>query len=38
MVHDAEGALHILEYQMQEGEDGWKINGVNIHRATAGTA
>jgi len=38
MVRDAEGALHILEYQMQQGDAGWKINGVNIRRATAGTA
>lgn len=38
MVHDEKGALHILEYQMQESENGWKINGVNIRRATAGTA
>ncbi len=38
MVRDDEGALHILEYQMQEGESGWKINGVNIRRASAGTA
>ncbi|SEL00301.1 protein of unknown function [Roseovarius nanhaiticus] len=38
MVRDLEGALHILEYQMQEGEKGWKINGVNIRRATEGTA
>lgn len=38
LVHDREGALHILEYQMQKGEKGWKINGVNIRRATAGTA
>lgn len=38
MVRDLEGALHILEYQMIESEDGWKINGVNIRRATAGEA
>ncbi|MFD0857702.1 DUF4864 domain-containing protein [Roseovarius aquimarinus] len=38
MVRDLEGALHILEYQMQEGENGWKINGVTIRRATEGTA
>ena len=38
MVRDLDGALHILEYQMQEGENGWKINGVSIRRATEGTA
>ncbi|MFX0541368.1 DUF4864 domain-containing protein [Roseovarius sp. S4756] len=38
MIRDLDGALHILEYQMQQGEDGWKINGVTIRRATAGTA
>ncbi len=38
LVRDLDGALHILEYQMQEGDDGWKINGVNIRRAPAGTA
>ncbi len=38
MVRDEAGALHILEYQMQQGEDGWLINGVSIRRATAGTA
>ncbi len=38
LVRDLEGALHILEYQMQQVGAGWKINGVNIRRATAGTA
>ncbi len=38
MVRDLDGVLHILEYQMQESENGWKINGVNIRRAPAGTA
>lgn len=38
LVRDLQGALHILEYQMQKGADGWKINGVTIRRATAGTA
>ncbi|WP_324751610.1 DUF4864 domain-containing protein [Roseovarius sp. Pro17] len=38
MVRDDKGALHILEYQMQEGAGGWKINGVNIRRASAGSA
>ncbi len=38
LVRDSRGALHILEYQMQQGDSGWKINGVSIRRATAGTA
>ncbi len=38
LVRDAQGALHILEYQMQQDGAGWKINGVNIRKATAGTA
>lgn len=38
LVRDLEGALHILEYQMEQGPEGWKINGVDIRRATAGTA
>ena len=38
IVRDAEGMLHILEYQMQQDGAGWKINGVSIRRAPAGTA
>ena len=38
LIRDGEGALHILEYQMIEGEDGWKINAVRLREATAGTA
>ncbi|MCQ0092590.1 DUF4864 domain-containing protein [Roseovarius sp. M141] len=38
LVRDLQGALHILEYQMQQDDAGWKINGVTIRRATAGTA
>ncbi|WP_138933653.1 DUF4864 domain-containing protein [Roseovarius arcticus] len=38
MVRDEAGALHILEYQMQQSDTGWLINGVTIRRATAGTA
>ncbi len=38
LVRDLEGALHILEYQMQQDGADWKINGVNIRKATAGTA
>lgn len=38
LVRDRGGALHILEYQMEQGASGWKINGVNIRRAGAGAA
>lgn len=37
MVRDADGALHILEYQMIPGEDGWKINAVRVRKAGEGT-
>jgi hypothetical protein len=30
MVQDAQGALHILDYQMIETPDGWQINGVQL--------
>ncbi|MFC3612322.1 DUF4864 domain-containing protein [Lutimaribacter marinistellae] len=30
MVTDAQGRVHILDYQMVQLEDGWKINGVQI--------
>lgn len=30
MIHDADGALHILGYQMIPTGDGWQINGVQI--------
>ncbi|SLN53141.1 hypothetical protein PEL8287_02835 [Roseovarius litorisediminis] len=36
MVRDADGVLHILEYQMVEGDDGWKINAVRVRKAPAG--
>ncbi|MRU14245.1 DUF4864 domain-containing protein [Roseovarius sp. A21] len=35
MIRDAQGALHILDYDMVEGETGWKIDGVQL-RAPAG--
>ena len=38
MITDAAGARHILEYQMQELEGGWKINGVQIVKAPDSTA
>jgi hypothetical protein len=30
MIRDGAGRLHRLEYQMIEGPDGWRINGVRI--------
>ena len=38
MIKDAQGQLHILEYEMIEGEMGWKINGVRVKPAAPGTA
>ena len=32
-VRDAAGALHFLDYQMIKGENGWKINGVQLIKA-----
>jgi len=30
MMRDAQGGLHILDYQMIETADGWQINGVQL--------
>ena len=30
MVRDAQGGLHILDYQMIETGEGWQINGVQL--------
>ena len=30
MITDAEGAVHLLEYQMVELNGAWKINGVRL--------
>lgn len=30
MVRDANGGLHVLDYQMVETETGWQINGVQL--------
>ena len=30
MVRDQSGQLHVLDYQMVKGKNGWKINGVQI--------
>ncbi|WP_306155345.1 DUF4864 domain-containing protein [Roseovarius sp. MMSF_3281] len=36
MIRDGQGRLHILDYEMIEGEAGWKIDGVRLREA-AGT-
>jgi len=38
MIRDGDGRLHILEYDMIEGDGGWKINGVRMKPAQDGTA
>lgn len=38
LIRDREGRAHVLEYQMEQGEGGWKINGVRFREAPAGTA
>ncbi len=30
MIRDANGGLHVLDYQMLETSDGWQINGVQL--------
>ncbi|TMV10124.1 DUF4864 domain-containing protein [Ruegeria sediminis] len=30
MIVDRDGRVHILDYQMIRGENGWKINGVQV--------
>ena len=32
MIRDGQGALHILDYEMIEGEAGWKIDGVRLRK------
>jgi len=32
LVTDTAGTLHILDYEMIESEDGWRINGVRLRR------
>ncbi len=33
MMRDASGKAHYLDYQMIDGEEGWRINGVQLVRA-----
>jgi len=37
LIRDGAGALHVLDYQMIPGEDGWKINAVHLRPAPPGT-
>ena len=30
MIRDGAGVLHMLEYEMIQGEGGWRINGVRF--------
>jgi hypothetical protein len=38
LIRDAEGVLYEVEYEMIQGENGWKINGVRVKRAPEGLA
>ncbi len=38
LITDGDGQRHILEYQMIQQENGWKINGVRYVRATSPSA
>lgn len=38
LIRDSEGVYFELEYEMIPGEDGWKINGVQVKRANEGLA
>lgn len=38
MIRDQQGQVHILEYQMVNGENGWKINAVRLRKDPGGTA
>jgi hypothetical protein len=38
LIHDRDGRLHLLDYQMVERGTDWKINAVQILRASGGSA
>lgn len=38
LIRDADGVYYELEYEMIPGEDGWKINGVQVKRTDEGLA
>jgi hypothetical protein len=33
ILRDGQGGIHLLDYQMIEGADGWRINGVQLLQA-----
>jgi len=37
LIRDGAGALHVLDYHMIPGADGWKINAVYLRPAPPGT-
>lgn len=36
LMRDAQGRLHLVEYQMIDTPDGWKINAVSVQQAPEG--
>ncbi len=38
LIKDQSGRLHVLEYEMIEGPDGWQINGVQFKKPSAAGA
>ncbi len=38
LIRDQAGQVHLLEYQMIPGENGWRINAVRLRKDTEGTA
>lgn len=38
MITDAQGGIHLLDYQMIPGENGWQINAVQLLRAQGANA
>lgn len=36
LITDGDGALHLLDYEMIQGPDGWRINGVRPRSGGAG--
>lgn len=38
LIRDQEGVYYELQYDMIDGAEGWKINGVQVKRAGEGTA
>ena len=38
LIRDQAGAMHVLDYQMIQTENGWKINGVQLLRRPGASA